>query len=122
MENTTAVDVVTEPTNTVVTEEPTIIIPRLEMLRLAYEIEESSSQRIVHYIDVSAQTVARGGKVDKVDAYMEELKTKAKDVNGDYWIACAENDRRSEIAVVPGKVMVENVMSTAEAIRKFIEG
>lgn len=101
----------------IMTEEPITVIPRLEMLRLAFEIEDSASQRIVHYIDVG--TVTPKGKVDD---FMEAFKTKSKDANGDYWVPCMENDRRSEIAVVPGRVTVDKVMSTAEAIRKFIEG
>ena len=99
----------------IMTEEPVTVIPRLEMLRLAYEIEDSASQRIVHYIDV-------GSQVKKVDDYVEALKNKSKDANGDYWMPCVEGDRRTEIAVVPGRVTVDNVMATAEAIRKFIEG
>jgi len=92
---------------------------RLEMLKLAFDIEDSASQRMVHYIDTSATSNLGRGKSDD---YLEAAKTKFVDANGDYWVPCAENDRRSEVVVMPGRITLEHVLNTAVALRGFIEG
>ena len=88
---------------------------RLEMLKLAFEIEDSTSQTMVHYIDTgSLQKV-------KADEHLENAKQKYVDANGSYWIPCAESDRRSEVVVMAGKVTLERVLKTAIALRDFVE-
>ena len=88
---------------------------RLEMLKLAFDIVDSSAQRVVYYIDVGSMTKP------KAEEHIEAVKTKCAGNAGEIWIPCSENDRRSEVVILSGKVTLDSVMKTATALRQFVE-
>jgi hypothetical protein len=89
---------------------------RLETLKMAFQIEESSTQSKIFYIDV--------GNLPKVKAeeYIAMLMEKFKETKdgGNYWLPRREGGRGTELVSSPGRVSLESVLATAEKLNRYV--
>ena len=85
----------------------------IELLKMALEIEASKKQKMLFYIDVGAMTKKMA------EAHIKQLKEQCKDKDGDYWIPRREGGRGTEISISPGRVILNDVLETAQKLKEF---
>jgi hypothetical protein len=86
----------------------------LEFLKLAFQIEESKSKKVVTYVDV--------GNLPKLkaEAYIKEVKAQLNpEKDGDYWLPRREGGRGTEVNILPARTRLEDVIATATALKNF---
>jgi hypothetical protein len=91
----------------------------LDLLKLAFQIEESKNRRKVFYVDVGNLPKAKAEEY--VRNVMEKFGQPAH--MGDYFLPRREGGRGTEVASLPSAdITVEAVLETANKLKNFLNG
>lgn len=87
----------------------------VEILKLAFQIEQSTAQRRVVYVDVGNLPKA------KAELALKAVMDNFHKATGDLFLSRREGATNTEIVMLPGKVTLDDVLDTAERLKLFID-